>query len=93
MSLHQTFTDAERAALKLHGLLREGPSQLADAFVLGMRYAIPEGHVRVPFKPTPAMVEVMLDWGTKRSEWEMILRAANPSADGVSVPDSQPKGD
>lgn len=46
---------------------------------------IPEGYVLVPVKPTPAMVEVMLDWGTKRSEWEMILRAANPPTDGVKA--------
>lgn len=39
MSLHKTFNDTERAALRLHGLNPEGPSQLSDAFVLGMRYA------------------------------------------------------
>lgn len=39
MSLHRTFTDTERAALRLHGLNPDGPSQLSDAFVLGMRHA------------------------------------------------------
>lgn len=40
MTIFRTFTDAEREALKLHGLSTEGPSQLSDAFVLGMRYAL-----------------------------------------------------
>lgn len=40
MTQFKTFTDAERAGLKLHGLNTDGPSQLSDAFVLGMRYAI-----------------------------------------------------
>jgi hypothetical protein len=39
MTQFRTFTDAERAALKLHGLDTHRPSQLSDAFVLGMRYA------------------------------------------------------
>ena len=42
MSLHRTFTDTERAALRLHGLNPDGPSQLSDAFVLGMRHASQE---------------------------------------------------
>jgi succinate dehydrogenase/fumarate reductase flavoprotein subunit len=39
MSLHKTYTDTERAALRLHGLNAEGPSQLSDAFVNGLRHA------------------------------------------------------
>jgi hypothetical protein len=34
-----TYTGAERKALKAHGLETHRPSQLADAFVLGMRHA------------------------------------------------------
>lgn len=40
MTIFRSFTDAERAALKLHGLDTHRPSQLSDAFVLGMRYAL-----------------------------------------------------
>ena len=39
MTQFKTFTDAERAALRLHGLDTHQPSQLSDAFVLGMRHA------------------------------------------------------
>lgn len=42
MTQFRTFTDAERAALKLHGLGTHGPSQLSDAFVLGLRFAAKE---------------------------------------------------
>lgn len=42
MTIFRTFTDTERAALKLHGLDSERPSQLSDAFVLGMRYKAPQ---------------------------------------------------
>jgi hypothetical protein len=42
VSLHRTFTETERAALRLHGLNPEGPSQLSDAFVLGMRHIAPD---------------------------------------------------
>lgn len=39
MTQFKTFTGTERAALHLHGLDIRRPSQLSDAFVLGMRYA------------------------------------------------------
>ena len=39
MSLLRTFTDAERKALIAHGFDTHQPSQLSDAFVLGLRYA------------------------------------------------------
>jgi len=39
MTKFRTFTDAERAALTLHGLDTRQPSQLSDAFVIGMRHA------------------------------------------------------
>lgn len=39
MTQFRTFTDAERAALKLHGLDTHRPSQLSDTFVAGLRYA------------------------------------------------------
>lgn len=39
MSQFKTFTELERGALRLHGLDTKQPSQLSDAFVLGMRYA------------------------------------------------------
>ncbi len=39
MTIFRTFTDAEREALTLHGLDTDGPSQLSDAFVLGLRHA------------------------------------------------------
>lgn len=39
MTQFKTFSDFERAALKAHGLDTKRPSQLSDAFVLGMRYA------------------------------------------------------
>lgn len=38
MTQFRTFTDAERDALTKHGLATHRPDQLADAFVLGMRY-------------------------------------------------------
>lgn len=37
MSLHSTFTLAERAALRAHKIPDDRPSQMSDAFVLGMR--------------------------------------------------------
>lgn len=39
MTQFKTFTDEERAALKLHHLNTDQPSMLSDSFVLGMRYA------------------------------------------------------
>ncbi len=39
MTQFKTFTELERGALRLHGLGTKQPSQLSDAFVLGMRYA------------------------------------------------------
>ena len=46
MTINKTFTEAERAALRAHGLNDvHQPSQLSDAFVLGMRYALNLGTV------------------------------------------------
>ncbi|MFA7291843.1 MAG: hypothetical protein WC023_06300 [Rhodocyclaceae bacterium] len=39
MTAFKTFTEDEKAALKLHGLDTNGPSQLSDCFVHGMRFA------------------------------------------------------
>jgi hypothetical protein len=39
MTIFKTFTGTERAALHKHGLDIRRPSQLSDAFVLGMRHA------------------------------------------------------
>jgi hypothetical protein len=38
--------------------------------------AVPPGFALVPIEPTAAMHEVMLTWGTKRSEWQALLAAA-----------------
>jgi len=40
MSLYKTFTEEEKKALRLHHLETDKPSQTADAFVSGMRYAV-----------------------------------------------------
>lgn len=77
MTIFRTFTDTERAALKLHGLDTKGPSQLSDAFVLGMRHVAnpPEGHtlVMVP-KLQPA----------DEPNWEECIRQAEV-ATGLKV--------
>jgi hypothetical protein len=73
----RTFTDAERAALKLHGLDIHRPSQLADAFVLGMRYA----NEQAAQSPAPALPDVLFDGYS-------VLQAMNEDARKRTSPEN-----
>lgn len=49
---------------------------LAAPAPTGESLSVPEGYVLVPIKPNAAMHEIMLTFGTKKSEWEALLAAA-----------------
>lgn len=36
--MHKSYTEVEKKALAEHGLTNDKPSQLSDAFVLGLRF-------------------------------------------------------
>jgi len=55
MSLHKSFTNYEKQQLALHKIRFDRPSQIADAFVLGMR-----------LKPQPTIVEFFADDEVKK---------------------------
>lgn len=38
MTIHRTFTEGEKLALKAHGMPIDRPSMVSDAFVSGLRY-------------------------------------------------------
>lgn len=79
MTQFRTVTDAERAALRLHGLDTRRPSQLSDAFVLGMRYAY-SAKVLEPIPQDQAtrdqVAAVMLQHGTPAQQAEALDSAA-----------------
>jgi hypothetical protein len=74
MTIFTTFTDAERQALRLHGLGADRPSQLSDAFVLGMRYQ----------RVTPATVDLFGD-GIQRPA-RLVPMVLTPKADQEPAP-------
>lgn len=53
MTIFKTFTDAEKRALRLHGLDINQPSQLSDAFVHGMRHARPASPTQTYIQEVP----------------------------------------
>lgn len=55
MTIFRTFTEDECAALRLHRLVASKPSQLSDAFVLGMRYAVEQQSAAAAAVPPPAL--------------------------------------
>lgn len=75
MTIFRSFTKKELTALKQHGLDTDGPSQLSDAFVLGMRQGAASRRVKLGkwFENTPH------EMGAE--QWESLLKAADAAKD------------